>query len=190
MAGFHSESYPAPAAEPGLASAPGFPGTAPYGVPRAATRSARGPDQTRLLWAALALGVCVIAAFVIPLLGAGYARAFAAAGVVAGLLLAGVLAALHQRYRSALSDAARGYEAALASVAGWEQGAAEQQRRERELEQRTGERESRYRTMTASALEALGHQCLPGPPGPGSHPNCQSLLIPVMRFAFKPGTVA
>src|SRR6201986_4566278 len=112
MAGSRSESYPAPDAEPGLASVPGFPGTVPYGVPRAAPRSARGPGQARLLWAALALGVCVVAAFVIPLLGAADARPFAAAGVCVGLWLAGVLVALPQRYTTDLAAPGRRYVAA------------------------------------------------------------------------------
>jgi signal transduction histidine kinase len=128
----------------------------PYGVPRAAPRSARGPDQARLLWAALALGVCVVASFVIPLLGAAHARAFAAAGVVVGLLLAGVLVVLHQRYSTALADVGRRYDAVLANVTGWEQSSADQQRREKDLEQRVSEHESRYRMMTASASETLG----------------------------------
>lgn len=152
MAGSRFESYPAPDAEPGLASVSGFAGTAP----RAATRRARGPGHAGLLRAAVALSVCVVAAFIIPLLGVAHARVFAAAGVVVALLLAGVLAVLHRRYRAALADAARQYDAVLANVTGWEQSAADQHRRVKELEQRVSESESAYRVMSASVSETLG----------------------------------
>ncbi|MGH3272840.1 MAG: ATP-binding protein [Streptosporangiaceae bacterium] len=157
MARSHSESYPAPSlTESGPAAVPGFPGPAPSAGPRAATRGARGPDRSRLLWAALALGACVVAAFVIPAFGVAHGRAFAAAGAVAALLLAGVLIVLYQRYDEALADVARRHDAAVANVAGWEQGVAEQHRRETELQQRAGEQESRYRAMTAGMSAALG----------------------------------
>jgi signal transduction histidine kinase len=133
MARSHTESFPAPS----------YTDSEVLGLPPTAQRS----GSAGLLFAGLLLGACAAAAYVIPALGLGHARAFATAGIVIAVLLAGVLFLLYRRYDAALADAsAREQDAA-----------AQQQRRTRELDERANEQENHYRTATARLQGALGH---------------------------------
>jgi signal transduction histidine kinase len=100
-------SYP----DPGTAGpAPASPGDEPRGAP---AREPASRGQAPLVWAAVVLCLCAIAAFAIPAVGAGHARLFAAGGAVAVVLAAAAVFTLYTRH--------------AADVAWWQQRAAQRE---------------------------------------------------------------
>jgi len=172
-------SSPPPVSEFGSALPLGSWGAAPPRPPLAVPQ--RGARSAWLSWTAIALAVLGVAAFVIPAVGAGHSRVFAAAGAAAVLLLAVVLFVLRRQHDAAVADVALWEQRAQQAqqhaaeqqqhaaeqlqraaeqqqrAALWEQRAGQSQQRAEEIGRRAAEQEDRSRKIMAGLTAAADH---------------------------------